>query len=111
MARELEGVAALQQAEGLLDAFRNPGVVQMPLRLVSYRPDAGQAATTRQYPQEAVVSDKKRVLGECPVCERTDVTVTKRGKIRRHKGDVWMSGHRQICEGAGSVPKASEGAC
>lgn len=49
VARELEGVAALQQAEGLLDAFRNQGVVQMPLRLVSCCPDPGQAVATGQY--------------------------------------------------------------
>lgn len=46
-------------------------------------------------------------LGTCPVCERTDVTVTKKGGMRWHLGDVWVGGRRQMCRGTGKPPRAA----
>lgn len=42
---------------------------------------------------------------ECPVCERTDVTLTKAGRMRSHSGDIWIGGFRQICKGVGELPR------
>lgn len=51
------------------------------------------AEAARRYPQHA-----------CPVCGRTDVGTTKAGVVRRHSGDTWRAGRRQVCFGAGSAP-------
>jgi len=46
--------------------------------------------------------------GTCPVCERTDVTVTKKGEMRWHCGDIWVAGHRQMCQGTGKPPRTEK---
>lgn len=52
------------------------------------------------------LGDSTTELGTCPVCERSDVTVTRKGKMRHHKGDLWVGGWRQMCTGTGQPPKA-----
>ncbi|NUQ98290.1 MAG: hypothetical protein HOY79_17660 [Streptomyces sp.] len=44
-------------------------------------------------------------IPECPACGRTDVTLTKTGRMRSHSGDIWIGGFRQICKGVGELPK------
>jgi hypothetical protein len=42
----------------------------------------------------------------CPVCDRDDVTTTRHGVMREHKGDRWWAGRRQRCDGSGKPPTA-----
>lgn len=42
----------------------------------------------------------------CPVCGRTDITVTKSGGMRHHNGDMYRGGWQQVCAGVGQPPVA-----